>query len=215
MHNLLRLSLLSLSLLSAPLYAETINVGEFSKQQLGGWSPQKFSGQTQYQFQTINQQTLLQANSQASASGLVRKLRIDLQKTPILNWSWRIDNTLPGLNEQSKAGDDYAARLYVVVDGGLLKWNSKAVNYVWSSNQVRGASWNNAYLPDNAKMIAVRGKQDKAGGLVREKRNVAADFKRLYGADIRYIDAIAIMTDTDNSKGKASAAYGDIFFSAQ
>jgi len=64
-------------------------------------------------------------------------------------------------------------------------------------------------------MIAVRGAQDKPGGWVREKRNVRADFKRLFGKDIRYIDAVAIMTDTDNSGQQASAAYADVFFSAQ
>lgn len=192
-----------------------IAVGEFSKGQLTGWETKEFSGKTQYQIAAEGNTKVLKATSNSSASGLGKKIKIDLTKTPVMNWSWRIDKKLGKLNEQSKQGDDYAARVYVIVDGGILPWNTKALNYVWSSNQPRGTTWGNAFLPKNAKMTAVRGSQDKAGGWVREKRNVRADFKRIFGKDITEIDGVAIMTDTDNGKGQATAAYGDIFFSAQ
>lgn len=192
-----------------------VPVGEFSRGQLQGWEAKVFSGKTDYQLVKENGQTVLKASSQSAASGLTRKIRIDLDKTPFLNWSWRVDKRLGKQDEQTKAGDDYAARLYVVVDGGLLVWRSKAVNYVWSSNQTRGKAWGNAFLPDNAKMLAVRGVQDKPGGWVQEKRNVKADFKTLFGEDIRYIDGVALMTDTDNGKGEVTAAYGDVFFSGK
>lgn len=203
-------------LLASNAYAgTTVSVGEFSKGELSGWEPKAFSGTTRYELVREGNNTILKASSNQAASGLGRKIKVDLTKTPVLNWAWRVDGKLEGLDEQSKAGDDYAARVYVIVDGGLLPWNSKAVNYVWSSNQPRGASWDNAYLPNNAKMTAVRGQQDNVGGWVREKRNVRADFKRLYGIDVTEIDGVAIMTDTDNGKGQVTAAYGDIFFTAQ
>ena len=209
-------AILSGLLLSSSVLAQgNIPVGEFSKGQLVGWEPKAFSGKTQYQLVKEGNNTILKASSNSSASGLGRKIRIDLTKTPVLNWSWRVDNKLEGLNEQSKQGDDYAARIYVVLDGGLLVWNTKALNYVWSANQPRGTAWGNAFVPNNAKMLAVRGQQDKVGGWVREKRNVRADFKRIYGQDVTHIDGVALMTDTDNSGGQATAAYGDIFFSAQ
>ena len=210
------ITLLSGLLLSTSLLAaDNVMVGEFSKGQLAGWEPKAFSGKTQYQLTKEGSLTVLKATSKQGASGLGKRIKVDLSKTPVLNWSWRVDNQLTGLNEQSKAGDDYAARVYVIVDGGLFPWNTKAMNYVWSSNQPRGTTWGNAFLPKNAKMTAVRGSQDAIGGWVREKRNVRADFKTIYGLDISQIDGVAIMTDTDNGKGQATAAYGDIFFSAQ
>nr|CAA6829419.1 MAG: Unknown protein [uncultured Thiotrichaceae bacterium] len=208
-------ALSGLLLSGSVLAQDNVAVGEFSKGQLAGWEPKEFSGKTQYQLVKEGNNTILKATSNSAASGLGRKMKIDLTKTPVLNWSWRVDNKLENLNEQTKEGDDYAARVYVILDGGLLVWNTKALNYVWSSNQARGATWGNAFLPKNAKMTAVRGKQDKVGGWVREKRNVRADFKRIYGQDITHIDGVALMTDTDNAKGQATAAYGDIFFSAQ
>jgi len=195
--------------------APRVNISDFANEQLQGWERKSFEGTTQYQVAQEGNLSILKATSRDAASGVAKRMRVDLQQTPFLNWTWRIGNQLQGVNEQSKSGDDYPARLYVVVDGGLIPWNSKAVNYVWASTSARGQSWGNAFLPNNAKMIAVRGAQDKPGGWVREKRNVRADFKRLFGKDIRYIDAVAIMTDTDNSGQQASAAYADVFFSAQ
>lgn len=207
---------LTLLLLSAnALAADRLNIGEFSTSGLNGWQQKSFAGNTQYQIITESGKKILKASSDGTASGMVRKIKVDLNKTPILNWSWKINNQLKGINEQSKPGDDYAARVYVIVDGGILPWNSKAMNYVWSSNQNRGTNWNNAFLPKNAKMTAVRGKQDGPGIWKTEKRNVKEDFKKHYGINLSRIDAIAIMTDTDNSKQQASAVYGDIFFTAQ
>lgn len=205
----------SLLIVNAGFADTRVSIGEFSKKQLSGWEPKVFKGKTHYQLVTEGNLTVLKATSKNAASGLGRRIKVDLTKTPFLNWSWRVDNKLGPLNEQSKAGDDYAARVYVILDGGLLPWRTKAMNYVWSSNSPRGKSWGNAFLPRNAKMLAVRGSQDKVGGWVREKRNVMADFKNIFGLNIKRIDGVAIMTDTDNSKGSASAAYGDIFFSAQ
>jgi len=62
-------------------------------------------------------------------------------------------------------------------------------------------------------MLALRSSTDEAATWYQEKRNVAADLKEFFGTEIRYIDAIAIMTDTDNSGQETSAQYGDIFFS--
>lgn len=163
------------------LAADKLPIGEFTSGALTGWEQKSFSGTTTYNIVAEAGRKVLKASSNKTASGLVRKIKVDLNKTPVLNWSWKIDGQLKGLKEQSKQGDDYAARIYVIVDGGFFPWNSKAMNYVWSSNQGRGTTWGNAFLPKNAKMTAVRGTQDRAGAWQNEKRNVKQDFKRLYG----------------------------------
>jgi len=106
---------------------------------------------------------------------------IDLFETPFLNWSWKIDNALPNLDETIKDGDDYAARIYVVKDGGWKIWNTLALNYVWSSNQDKDAQWNNAFVGDNAKMYAIRGESDALEIWVTEKRNVYLDMIEQFG----------------------------------
>jgi DUF3047 family protein len=188
-------------------------IGEFSRNSLTGWEHKSFKGETQYRLQSIDGVMVLTADSHAAGSGLFKEQRIDLEQMPFLNWSWRVGKHLTGLNEQSKAGDDYAARVYVVVKGGLAFWQTKAINYVWASNSPKEAVWPNAFAGDHAMMLALRGPEASLNVWQTEKRNVRDDFKRLFGEDIHHIDAVAIMTDTDNAGGDVSAVYGDIWFS--
>ncbi len=218
MNRTVKTVLLSAALLTAGAWtyaadSTRIPVSDFKSGQLNAWEEKSFKGNTAYEITGGESERVLQARSQASASGLYRKIKIDLWQTPYLNWSWKIDHALAAVNERSKQGDDYPARVYVVVSGGLLFWKTRALNYVWSSTQPPGAAWPNAYT-DHARMIAVRGTGDETGRWRMEKRNVREDFKRHFGEDIRYLDAIALMSDTDNSGQAVTAYYGDIFFSA-
>ena len=121
---------------------------------------------------------------------------------------------LEGVDERGKAGDDYPARVYVVVSGGVAFWKTRSLVYVWSSGQPVGATWNNAYT-SNARVMALRSGMRDAGRWVNEKRDIRADFKQLFGEEIDAIDAVALMTDTDNSGQSATAWYGDIVFTAR
>lgn len=194
--------------------AETrITVANFSAGDLQHWEEKQFSGRTQYRIVQLDSTKALQAHSQGTASGLFRSQRIDLTKTPYLNWRWRVDNILQGINETTQGGDDYPARVYVVFSGGLFFWNTRALSYVWSSHQPKGSAWPNAYTA-NAYMVAQRTGPQQNGQWLDEKRDIRADFRRYFGQDIATLDAVAIMTDTDNSGQQASAYYGNIYFSS-
>ncbi len=192
----------------------TVKIGLFSAGDLSGWQKKSFKGETRYRLKQEGGVLILSADSQATASGLVKRQPVNLQKTPMLRWRWKAIQ-LPGkMDEHSRQGDDYAARIYLIKSGGLAFWRTRAINYVWSANQTKGAVWENAFAGKNAMMIAVRGKDDPAGVWFEESRNVLEDFKRLYGEEISTLDAVAIMTDSDNAGGRAIAAYGDIYFTA-
>ncbi|MDD1628073.1 MAG: DUF3047 domain-containing protein [Methylococcaceae bacterium] len=197
---------------------EKLMIGSFSSGSLDHWEAREFKGQTSYQLVDLAGTRVLKAESASSASGLFNEQRIDLHKTPVMNWRWHIKNRLGNdLNEQEKSGDDYAARVYVVVSGGAAFWQTKALNYVWSSTSPTGKVWPNAYAYAGANgkmtMIALRSSTDQTGTWYTEKRNILADLKQQFGEDIQYIDAVAIMSDTDDSLGKVTAYYGDIYFS--
>ena len=193
---------------------EKLMIGRFSAGDLTHWQTKSFEGETRYSFDSKAGQRALFADSQGGASGLYREIPVDLSRTPWLNWSWRVDKVLDGVDERSKTGDDYPARVYVVVSGGVAFWKTRSLVYVWSSNQRAGATWNNAYT-SNARVMALRSGAKDAGRWVSEKRDIRADFKRLFGEDIGTIDAVALMTDTDNSGQSATAWYGDIYFTAR
>ncbi len=181
---------------------------------LAGWESKSFSGETSYTAIEHNGQRCVKAVAQGTASGMFREMEVDLTKTPYLNWRWRIDNIYNNDGEQTRAGDDYPARIYVVKSGGVVFWKTLAVNYVWSSHQPVNTRWFNAYS-DNAHMIAVRSGQAETRQWLVEKRNVRDDFRQAYGKDITNIHAVAFMSDADNTGLSASACYGDIFFSSE
>lgn len=193
---------------------ETLMVGRFSAGDRSGWQSKSFLGETRYTFDDHSGRQALFAESQGAASGLYREVKIDLNRTPWLNWSWRVDRVLNGVDERTKAGDDYPARVYVVVSGGVAFWKTRSLVYVWSSHQPVGATWHNAYTR-NARVMALQSGAKNIGQWVSEKRNIRADFQQLFGEEIDSIDAVALMTDTDNSGQNASAWYGDIYFTAQ
>ncbi|PFG45972.1 Protein of unknown function (DUF3047) [Vibrio sp. ES.051] len=201
-----------------------INVTSFDTTGIGAWDKQLFSGETVYELVSFEGEKALKALSHGSASGLALKTRIDLLDTPYMSWRWRVSQMLPMLNEHSKNGDDYAARIYVVIEKGFMGLSTKALNYVWSSSQKVGNVWDNAYAGSSVKMISVRGHRSNVDTWYYEKRDVYKDLIDYFGdmgsieenvEAYRYIDIIAVMTDTDNSGVMAEAYYGDIYFSSE
>lgn len=189
-----------------------IQIGLFSENNLSGWEEKEFVNQTSYQLVNQGSQTVLQAKAEASASGLFKEVVVDLTTHPYLNWHWKLEKGHPPLAERTKGGDDYGARIYIIVKGGLAFWKTKAINYVWSSAEKKEAIWPNAFAGKNAMLLAVRTPEDQNNVWYQEKRNVYEDFKKIFGEEIKEIHAIAIMTDSDNSKGSVQASYGDISF---
>lgn len=193
--------------------AENIAITDFAQNTLSGWQIKTFKGETRYTLNQPPSHPCIRAESHASASGLYKKIHIDLKKTPYLYWRWNIAHPLNNPHEREKRGDDFAARVYIIVSGGLFFWNTKAINYVWADREPVGAAWHNPYT-SNAIMLAVESGAAHAGQWRQYRRNVRQDLKKLFGQDIDHIDAIAIMTDTDNTGQQASACYGNISFRA-
>ena len=217
------IKIITLAILPALLittYAKNANEGGvikaalFSKMDLTGWKNKKFKDETKYTIIEENQKYYLQASSKNSASALYKKIKIDPKSTPYLNWSWRIDKPLPNLNELEKNGDDYAARVYVVFKTGLTPLSSRAINYVWVSQKPEKSSWPNPFT-DKTIMIALRSNSDEPHIWQHEQVNIKEDLLQHFGFLPKFIEGVAIMTDSDNSKNVAKASYGDIYFSSE
>ncbi len=194
--------------------AADIPVGRFSAGDLQGWESRAFKGTTEYRIATDGATRVLAARANGGASGRFRKIKIDLTRTPFINFSWKVSGVYKGINEAAKSGDDFPARVYVVRERGLMGMNSAALNYVWSSTRPVGSQWASPYTAQ-VKLIALDSGPDKVGSWTRHKRNVREDLRRAFGEDITEIDAVALMSDADNFGGSVEASYGDIWFSAR
>lgn len=209
----MRFVLLFAALLPATgLQSATRNLGNFSAGDLDGWETKVFNRSTDYRIVEQAGRQVLEAQCSDSASAMYRRARISLEETPILEWSWRVEGAYAGLEERQKQGDDYLARIYVVIDGGIFPWRTKALNYVWSSNQPVGSHWPNAYT-SQARMLALRSGPDPEWR--GESRNLRQDFREQFGIDATHIDGVALMTDCDDARRQGRAWYGDIRVTAE
>jgi hypothetical protein len=209
-NSMLRLLLIgSIALAGSSAYADV----SWHPSAIVQWERQVFKGVTEYGLVAVDGIDALHARCKSSASGLILKQTIDLKDTPILEWTWRVDATFPaGADERTRAGDDYAARIYIVKDGGLLPWQTWAMDYVWASSMPKGSDWPNAYA-SQARMVALQSGSPTTPGIWKsERRNIRNDFRRYHGIELDSIDAVAIMTDCDDRKTTAEAWYGAIRF---
>jgi len=210
--KLLVIALLAgISLACPSARAEDTQAVRLDTTSLAGWETKTFKGATTYRIVQDGGRSVIKAHSKAAASGLIRKVNLDPTRFRYLHWSWKIDQTIDKGNEKIKAGDDYAARVYVVFPGRFF-WQTKAINYIWANHLPKGEAIVNPFT-SNAMMVAVESGPEKAGQWLDETRDVLADYRRLFGQDPREIGAIAIMTDTDNTASEAIGWYADIFIS--
>lgn len=208
-------SAIVISLCSTPLLVGTALGQEihFTPNQIMTWATRSFEGNTRYAVVEKSGRRVLEAESQGQASARYLERDIDLTETPYLHWCWQVSNTYPGLNETTKSGDDYPARVYVAHKTGLLPWQINSVNYVWASVQPKGATWPNAFT-QRAQLMALQSGEERVGDWVAEVRDVRADFTALFGSAPRHINGLALMSDGDNAGVNATAWFTHLGFSS-
>ena len=128
--------------------AENVNIFKFTEQELSELDVRKVRGadnKTVYTVGSNENGNFLKAVADNAASGLGKEVKIDLNKTPFINITWKIEKDLQGINENSKKGHDFAARVFAVKKTGATPLSNRAINYVFSSNSAVGQSWPSPY----------------------------------------------------------------------
>ena len=202
--------------LSSTSNAEVITVFDFTEKELANLEVRKVRGadnKTTYTIGSNDKGNYLKALADNAASGLGKQLKIDLNVTPFINITWKVEKDLNGIVENSKKGHDYAARVFVIKKTGATPLSNRAINYVFSSNGDVGGNWPSPYTKKSIDNVLSTTKEN-LNKWVTVKSNVKEDFKRFHNLDVNELDGIAIMADTDNSKKLSISYYQDIYFSA-
>ena len=197
-------------------HAETVKVFEFTEEELSVLEIRKVRGadnKTSYTVGSNENGNYLKAVADNAASGLGKEIKIDLNKTPFINITWKIEKDLRGIKENTKKGHDYAARVFAIKKTGATPLSNRAINYVFSSNSDVGENRPSPYTKKSIDNVLSTTK-DNLNEWVTVKANVKEDFKKFHDLDVNELDGLAIMSDTDNSKMKAIAYFQNIYFSS-
>ena len=198
-------------------FTTEIKVFDFTETELSQLEVRKVRGadsKTVYTVGSNENGNFLKAVADNAASGLGKEVKIDLNKTPFINITWKIEKDLPGIKENSKKGHDFAARVFAVKKTGATPLSNRAINYVFSSNNIIGFNSPSPYTKKSVDNVLASTKTN-LNEWITVKANVKEDFKKFHGLDVKELDGLAIMSDTDNSKMKAIAYYQNIYFSAE
>ena len=212
----LKILLFSLILISDTLSKE-IQVFEFTEKELPSLKVRKIRGadaKTKYSVGNNENGKFLRAEADSSASGLGKEIKINLNETPFLNITWKVEKDLSGIDESTKKGHDYAARVFVVKKTGATPLSNRAMNYVFSSNNEVDAFHSSPFTKKSIDYILSTTKEN-FNEWVTVKVNVKKHFKKFHNLDLDEINGLAIMSDTDNSKLKAISYYQNIYFSSE
>ncbi|MDO9622002.1 MAG: DUF3047 domain-containing protein [Moraxellaceae bacterium] len=198
-----------------------------------GWQlfqPNQKVAATQYRLQQEKNEWVVHAVAKSSMAGLIKPMQVDLNKTPILCWSWRIKTVVSNADLNTKAGDDYAARVYVLFDvpvnqipfadrvkvrlaktfyGADLP--NAAINYVWDNKHPIGTVAPNAYT-DRTRLMVLQSGNAQTGKWVRQARNVAKDYRTMFAGQLPMVAGLAIATDTDNTASNTEAWFSQPYF---
>ena len=200
-------------LLTSNSNTEEIKIFEFTKEEFDNLKIRKIKNYTKYSLGSNQNGNFLKADAEGQASGLGKEISIDLDKTPFINITWKVEKDLSGINERTKKGHDYAARVFVIKKTGSTALSNRAINYVYSSNEDINQYWRSPFTKKSIDYVLSSTIKNK-NEWVTVKSNVKDDFKKLHDLDVKELNGVAIMSDTDNSKRKSIAYYQNIYFSS-
>ena len=196
--------------------AEDVSVFQFTNSELSKLEVRKVRGadnKTVYSVGSNENGNYLKAVADNAASGLGKEIKINLNKTPFINITWRIEKDLSGIKENTKKGHDFAARVFVIKKTGATPLSNRAINYVFSSNNDVGYNSPSPYTKKSIDNVLATTKEN-LNKWIKVKANVKEDFKRFHNLDVNQLDGLAIMVDTDNTKKKAISYFQNIYFSS-
>ena len=197
-------------------HADKILIFEFTEKELLELEVRKVRGadnKTLYSVNSNENGNYLKAVADNAASGLGKEIKINLNKTPFINITWKVQKDLKGIKENTKKGHDYAARVFAIKKTGATPLSNRAINYVFSSNSEVGENRPSPYTKKSIDYV-LASTMDGLNEWVTVKANVKDDFKRFHNLDVNELDGLAIMADTDNSKMKSISYFQNIYFSS-
>lgn len=215
---------------------EVVEVARFSQLRPGDspdpWEPWlivRGNKPTSYRVAEVDGVVALEAVGVEGGSGMWRKIRVDPQRNPVMEWRWRLPLPAAGsppLTVTARASP--IARLSLGFHGDPEKLDFEdrvklrmaraltvhglpyaSLLYVWMMNVPVDTVIHSPHT-ERVRMIVVESGPQRAGEWVTIRRNVLEDYRRAFEEDPGDIVGVGLMTDYGDDGSPRRALYGDI-----
>jgi hypothetical protein len=212
--------LLLLCAVTAAGAADQLVVEDWSQAPVGtkgippGWKGQNW-GSPKYDFVVVQDEgrTAMHMKSANDGSTISKEVKgkVDLKETPVLEWSWKAVVLPKGGDSRKKATDDQAAQIFVVWPRFPEAVRSRIIGYVWDTTAPVGTIVKSEKT-STVTYVVLRSGTTERGKWITERRNVAEDFRKIYGEDPEHPGAVSISIDSNDTNSVAESFMGAIFF---
>ena len=178
-----------------------------------GWRTQNW-GSPKYDFEVVNDGSarVLRMLSEGDSSTINKEIKVDCKDFQVLQWSWKVVILPKGADARKKATDDQAAQVYVTFPRFPAAVRSRVIGYIWDTTAPAGMTIK-SQKTGLVTYIVMRSGEADLGKWLTESRNVCEDYKKIYGEDPdEKMEAVSLGIDSDDTKSKAEAFIGEIFF---
>jgi hypothetical protein len=214
------LALLILAAAAAvPAELSTIVVEDWSRQPEGrtgipeGWNRHSW-GSPKYDFTVVAEGSdrVLRLRSRGDNSTISKEIKIDVTKSPLLVWRWKMVTLPAGADCRRKATDDEAGQVYVTFPRFPTAFRSRIIGYVWDTTAPVGTIVKSE-SSSLVTYVVVRSGAAELGRWLTETRNVYDDYRQIYGeAPAEDVGAVSVAIDSNDTRSSAESYIGAIVF---
>lgn len=177
-----------------------------------GW--QKYEtpgGHPAYDFTVVEDagRRALAMRSAGDHSTIAKEVQADLTATPVLAWQWRVLALPKGADLRERATSDSTGHIFAVWPRFPAFVRSRLIGYVWDAALPVGAVIPSRKTGAVTFIVARRGEAG-LGQWQDERRNVAEDYRTVFGEAPPPLPAVALSIDTNDTRSPADARFGRI-----
>ena len=193
--------------------------------------PRQSAPQTKFSVASVDGRRALRVEAESSFGNLVHPLPAGTAKPKFLTWSWKVERLNEAGDLRQRSGDDTSLKVCALFDMPIDKLSfierqklgvarslssepvpAATICYVWDAKLAAGTDIVNAFTT-RQRYVVLKSGTAQVGQWVRERRDIEADFNRLFGAEASEVPplaAVAIGADADNTKGRSLAYVAEI-----
>jgi hypothetical protein len=195
------------------------------------WSHKKLPGKrpTRYQVTELDGRPVVRADADAAVSLFRRAVRIEASQLGSIEFAWRVQGLLDGADLTQRGVEDAPVRLLLAFEGDRSRFSAKnrmlsdlsqtmtgealpyaTLMYVWDNRAQVGTVIPAGSGTDRIRKLVL----DSGPALTKtwrtHVRDIAADYRLVFGEEPGALVAVAFMTDSDNTRTRAQALYGPV-----